>query len=158
MSQAAEKFKENKKKLFGDLDNEPKSKEKLNHLEQAEKTNAKLYETQSLMEIELERMRKVNITMHDTSEKLDKTDKTYSSYGENLSTANKILRDIYRTAVIQNIIENAAMYFFFAVCAYLFLERFYIWELIEVITHIFFSVFGNVIKTFSSALTLGEEY
>ena len=117
MKKDVEKFIENKKKLLGD---EKYEEEKLTHLEKAERSNAQLYETHRLMETELERMRKVNITMHDTSEKINKTDKTYGNYGENLSTANKILKDIYRTQIIQNIIENAAMYFFFCVCIFIF--------------------------------------
>ncbi|CAI2382584.1 unnamed protein product [Moneuplotes crassus] len=157
MQEGTKKHIENKKKLFGDLDEKPQEKEHLTHIEHAERKNVKLYETQRLMETELERMRKVNIAMHDTSEKLNKTDKTYGKYGENLSTATKVLHDIYRTQIIQNIVENAAMYFFFCACIYIFCERFYIWELMTVVTNVFFFTFGSIIDGIRSFLNLSEE-
>ena len=140
------KNKQNRDIVTGDKSDPSSQPKRYTHIEAAERSNAKLYEVHSVMENELLRMRKVNDTLFDTSQKLNKTNTIYDKYGENLTQNRSILKiiqfisksfiyyliGVYRTQIMQNIIENIAMYFFFAVCLFIFWERFYIWELLTV--------------------------
>ena len=134
--------KENMEMVTGNRKDPGSEPRKYTHTEAAERSNAKLYEVHSVMENELLRMRRVNDTIFETSQKLNKTNTTYDKYGENLTQNRSILKTIYRTQIMQNIIENIATYFFFAVWIYIFWERFYIWEIISVFKNIFFYIIG----------------
>jgi len=109
------------------------------------------------MENELQRMQMVNHSLFETSHKLHKTNTTYDQYGENLSSANKLLRAIHRTQIIQNVIENAAMYIFFGVCVYIFWERFYIWELVMVAKNISLYILSSFYSGAQTVYNLSKE-
>ena len=131
---------------------------KYTHLEAAERSNKSLHQAHVMMENELQRMRRVNHTLLETSDKLNKTSGTYSKYSDNLSVASKVLNAIQTREFIESFVQTAAMYFFFATWVYIFCERFYIYEILTVIVNVFTYLLACALNTVRSFIPIQDMF